>query len=170
MCACVCVCSLHRQLWRSSCTRRSVEGLERRLLHVPLRQRHHRPRGVQLLQHGGTCVPSSRGGDHQPGRRHQLLPAQSLRWVTDSALLYSRQQTLLFKSHQAHLTSKCEWNDNEMMWFMTLQCVTRPCVTSSLLSVNTGRSWFHTTDRTPAVRTTCVVSFCLINTLSDDFT
>lgn len=53
-----------------------------------------------------------------------------------------------------------------MFFFLTLQCVTRACVTCSLLSVNMGRSWCRTTDRTPAVRTTCVVSFLLINQIS----
>ncbi len=80
VCVCVCVCSLHWQLWRSSCTRRGVESLEGRLLHVPLWQRHRRSSGVQLLQHGDAGVPTSRRGDHQPSRRQQLLPTESLRW------------------------------------------------------------------------------------------
>lgn len=141
------VCSLHRQRRRSSVAWRGVEGLAGRLLHVPLRQRHHRSRGVRLLQRAGAGLPPNRGDDHQHVWRHELLSSQSLRWANETLV----QVALITKRTKKH------WHD-AVIWHV-LQFVTRVCAIASLLSVNMGKSWCRTTDQSPAVRTTSVVSF-----------
>lgn len=62
-------------------------------------------------------------------------------------------------SQSEHHLIKAENVSAVMMSSLTPQCATRACVTCCPQSANTERSWCRTTDRTPAVRTMCVVSF-----------
>ena len=122
-----------------------------------------RPRRTPAACTAATTTPSSPWSTTAPTLRRPCAAEQG-RWS-------SAWPTTPAAAHRESAVRRQVWNvqteevgvelENPMlkMWFVALQFVTRACVTCSLLSVSMGRSWFRTTGRTPAVRTTSVVSF-----------